>query len=84
MENTSNADVSNDSASELSDIISLLSDTSSSNNSAESNLLTSLKPYLSPKRQKTLEQCEKIIMLTDTFKLLNELHFFDSNEEEKT
>ena len=45
MENTSNADVSNDSASELSDIISLLSDTSSSNNSAESNLLTSLKPY---------------------------------------
>ncbi len=84
MENTSNADVSNDSASELSDIISLLSDTSSSNNSAESNLLTSLKPYLSPKRQKKLEQCEKIIMLTDTFKLLNELHFFDSNEEEKT
>ena len=84
MENTSNADVSNDSASELSDIISLLSDTSSSNNSAESNLLTSLKPYLSPKRQKKLEQCEKIIMLTDTFKLLNELHIFDSNEEEKT
>lgn len=84
MENTSNADVSNDSASELSDIISLLSDTSSSNNSAESNLLTSLKPYLSPKRQKKLEQCEKIIMLTDTFKLLNELHFFDSNDEEKT
>ena len=84
MENTSNADVSNDSASELSDIISLLSDTSSSNNSAESNLLTSLKPYLSPKRQKKLEQCEKIIMLTDTFKLLNELHFFDNNEEEKT
>ena len=36
------------------------------------------------KRQKKLEQCEKIIMLTDTFKLLNELHFFDSNEEEKT
>lgn len=84
MENTSNADVSNDSVSELSDIISLLSDTSSSNNSAESNLLTSLKPHLSPKRQKKLEQCEKIIMLTDTFKLLNELHFFDSNEEEKT
>lgn len=84
MENTSNADVSNDAANELSDIISLLSDSSSSNNSAESNLLTSLKPYLSPKRQKKLEQCEKIIMLTDTFKLLNELHFFDNNEEEKT
>lgn len=84
MENTSNADVSSDSTSELTDIISLLSDTSSSSNSAESNLLTSLKPYLNPKRQKKLEQCEKIIMLTDTFKLLNDLHFFDGNEEEKT
>lgn len=84
MENTSNTDVSSDLGNELTDIISLLSDTSSSNNTAESNLLTSLKPYLNAKRQKKLEQCEKIIMLTDTFKLLNELHFFDSNEEEKT
>ena len=84
MENTSNTDVSSDSVNELTDIISLLSDTSSSSNSTETNLLTSLKPYLNPKRQKKLEQCEKIIMLTDTFKLLNELHFFDSTEENKT
>lgn len=85
MENSSNADVSNDLANDITDIISLLSDTASSNDSADSNLLTSLKPYLNPKRQKKLEQCEKIITLTGTLKLLNELHFFDNlTEEDKT
>ncbi len=85
MENTPNTDVSSDIANDLTDIISLLSDTTSSNDSTETNLLTSLKPYLNPKRQKKLEQCEKIITLTGTLKLLNELHFFDSlTEEEKT
>lgn len=85
MKNTPNTDVSSDIANDLTDIISLLSDTTSSNDSTETNLLTSLKPYLNPKRQKKLEQCEKIITLTGTLKLLNELHFFDSlTEEEKT
>lgn len=82
MENSANADVSNDLANDITDIISLLSDTTSSSDSNEPNLLTSLKPYLNPKRQKKLEQCEKIITLTSTLKLLNELHFFDNLTEE--
>lgn len=79
MENTSNIDVSQDSENGLSEILSLFltsSEENSDNN--EPSLLTSLKPYLNPKRQKKLEQCEKIMMLTNTFKLLNELNFFDN------
>ena len=84
MENSSNADVSKDSGNELSDLISLfLNSDTETENSSESTLLTSLKPYLSPKRQKKLEQCEKVIMLTGTFKLLKELNFFDNLESEK-
>lgn len=82
MENASNPNVSQDSASNLSDIISLISSVSdSSSDSPDSNFLTSLKPYLSPKRQKKIDQCEKVIMLTGTLKLLNELHFFDGTNE---
>lgn len=83
MENPSNADVSQDSGNELSDLISLFLNSDNSNeDSPESTLLTSLKPYLSPKRQKKLEQCEKVIMLTGTLKLLKELNFFDNLKSE--
>lgn len=86
MENPSNADVSQNSSNDLSDILSLfLNSTESNEDTQDSTLLTSLKPYLSPKRQKKLEQCEKVIMLTGTLKLLNELHFFDNiNSDDKT
>jgi DNA/RNA endonuclease YhcR with UshA esterase domain len=46
--------------------------------SKETKLLSSLKPYLNEKRQKKLAQCEKIMSLTDTLKLLNDMHLFDS------
>lgn len=79
MENTSNIDVSQDSGNGLSEILSLFLTSSEENNdNNEPSLLTSLKPYLSQKRQKKLEQCEKIMMLTNTFKLLNDLNFFDN------
>lgn len=79
MENPSNADVSQDSGNELSDLISLfLTSDNSTEDSPESSLLTALKPYLSTNRQKKLEQCEKVIMLSGTLKLLKELNFFDT------
>ena len=37
-----------------------------------------LKPYLNEKRKKKLAQCEKLMSLTDTLKLLNDMHIFDS------
>ncbi len=78
MSNSEKADVSKDTESELSDIISMLSNISEETQvSKETVLLNSLKPYLSKKRQKKLEQCEKIISLTDTLKVLNDLHMFD-------
>ena len=83
MENSSNADVSKTSDNELSDLISLfLNSDTETEDSPESTLLTSLKPYLSPKRQKKLEQCEKVITLTGTLKLLKELNFFDNLKSE--
>jgi hypothetical protein len=84
MENPSNADVSQDSGNELSDLISLfLNSENSKEDTPESTLLTSLKPYLSPKRQKKIEQCEKVIMLTGTLKILKELNFFENLTSEK-
>ena len=84
MENPSNADVSQDSGNELSDLISIFLNSDTLNeDTPESTFLTSLKPYLSPKRQKKLEKCEKIIMLTGTLKLLKELNFFDDLTIEK-
>ena len=84
MENSSNADVSQDSGNELSDLISLFLNSDNENeDTPESTLPTSLKPYLSPKRQKKLEQCEKVIMLTGTLKILKELNFFDNLTNEK-
>lgn len=78
MSNSEKADVSKDTESELSDIISMLSNISEeTQESKETVLLNSLKPYLSKKRQKKIEQCEKIISLTDTLKVLNDLHMFD-------
>lgn len=79
IEKASNTDVSKDTENDLSNILSFLStlpDNETDNQTP--NLLLSLKPYLNPKRQKKLEQCEKIIMLTDTIKLLNDLNFFDT------
>lgn len=79
MQDTENADVSCDTSEELSDIFTLLNSlpTESSENK-ESKLLNSLKPYLSEKRQKKLAQCEKIMSITETLKLLNDMHLFDS------
>ena len=78
MSNSEKADVSKDTESELSDIISILSNISEETQESKATvLLNSLKPYLSKKRQKKLEQCEKIISLTDTLKVLNDLHMFD-------
>lgn len=83
MENTSNPDVSQESSNDLSDLLSLfLNSENSTEETPESTLLTSLKPYLSPKRQKKLEQCEKVIMLTGTLKLLKDLNFFDNQKND--
>lgn len=79
MSNPENADVSQNSENDLADIISLLSNISDeTSESKETILLNSLKPYLNKKRQKKLEQCEKIINITDTLKVLNDLHIFDN------
>lgn len=74
-----NPDVSCNSENNLSDIFSLLTSISEeTSENKETQLLNSLKPYLNEKRQKKIEQCEKIISLTDTLKMLNDLHVFDS------
>ena len=79
MSDTQNPDVSWDTENDLSDIFSLLNNLSEeTSESKETQLLNSLKPYLSEKRQKKLAQCEKIMSLTDTLKMLNDLHVFDS------
>jgi len=79
MSDTQNPDVSCDTENDLSDIFSLLNNISEeTTESKETQLLNSLKPYLSEKRQKKLAQCEKIMSLTDTLKMLNDLHVFDS------
>ena len=79
MSDTQNPDVSWDTENDLSDIFSLLNNLSEeTSESKETQLLNSLKPYLSEKRQKKLAQCEKILSLTDTLKMLNDLHVFDS------
>lgn len=79
MQDTPNTDVSCNTENDFSDIFSLLNNISEEKTeSKESQLLNSLKPYLNEKRQKKLAQCEKIMSLTDTLKLLNDLHVFDS------
>lgn len=79
MQNTSNPDVSSNTENDISDIFSLLSNLPTEvEDSKETLLLNSLKPYLNEKRQKKLAQCEKIMSLTDTLKLLNDMHLFDS------
>jgi len=79
MEKNENVDVSCDTQDDLQDIFSILNSVSNSpQESKEINLLNSLKPYLNEKRQKKLAQCEKIMSLTETLKLLNDLHLFDS------
>ena len=83
MEKSENIDVSYDTEDGTSDIFSLLANLSDSSNSQTSpSLLSSLKPYLSQKRQKKLEQCEKILTLSNTLKLLNDLHIFDELNED--
>ena len=79
MQDTENADVSCDTSEDLSSIFSLLNNISiDASESKETKLLNSIKPYLNEKRQKKLTQCEKIMSLTETIKLLNDLHLFDS------
>ena len=79
MQDTPNPDVSCDTESDFSDIFSLLTNISTdTTESKETQLLNSLKPYLNEKRQKKLAQCEKIMSLTETLKLLNDMHVFDS------
>lgn len=79
MQDTPNSDVSKDTEIDLSEIFSLLNNMPDvQSESKETNLLNSLKPYLNKKRQKKLAQCEKIMSLTDTLKLLNDMHIFDS------
>ena len=65
---------------DFSELFSLFSDiTISAEDSKDASLLSSLKPYLSEKRQKKIDQCEKIMMMINTFKLFNSL-----NENEDT
>lgn len=79
MNKTQNADVSSDSPDSIEDILTLF--TNSTDTESPPSLLSSLKPYLNPKRQKKLEQCERILSLSDTLNLLSELHLFDNNDE---
>ena len=79
MQDTSIPDISNNTDFDLSDIFSLLNNMPNvQEESKETKLLNSLKPYLNEKRQKKLAQCEKLMSLTDTLKLLNDMHVFDS------
>ena len=79
MQNTENPDVSCNTEVDFSEIFSLLNNISCEPaENKETTLLNSLKPYLNEKRQKKLAQCEKIMSLTDTLKLLNDMHVFDS------
>ena len=79
MQETSNPDVSCDTQNDFSDIFSILNNISSeTTESKETQLLNSLKPYLNKKRQKKISQCEKILSLTETLKILNDLHVFES------
>ena len=79
MPNTENADVSSTLENDMSDILSIISNISDENiDSKETAFLNSLKPYLNKKRQKKIEQCKKIISITGTLRLLNDLHIFDS------
>ena len=79
MQDTPNPDVTIDADFDISEIFSLLNNMpDDQKESKETNLLNSLKPYLNEKRQKKLAQCEKIMSITDTLKLLNDLHVFDS------
>ena len=79
MSDSENADVSQNLENDMSDILSIISTISDENNdSKETIFLNSLKPYLNKKRQKKIEQCKKIISITDTLKLLSDLHIFDS------
>ena len=65
---------------DFSELFSLFSDiTTSAEDSKDTSLLSSLKPYLSEKRKKKIDQCEKIMMMINTFKLFNSL-----NENEDT
>jgi len=67
---------------DFSEIFSLFSDiASSSDDSNDTTLLNSLKPYLSEKRQKKIDQCEKIMMLINAFKLINILNETEDNEK---
>ena len=60
---------------DFSEIFSLFSDiTSSTEDSKDASLLNSLKPYLNEKRQKKIDQCEKIMMMINAFKLFNALN----------
>jgi len=78
MSDTANADVSSNIENDISDIFSIISNISDKNTeSKEDLLLNSLKPYLNKKRQKKLEQCQKIMSITDMIKVLYELHLFD-------
>lgn len=66
---------------DFSEIFSLFSDiTNSSEDSKDTALLNSLKPYLNEKRQKKIDQCEKIMMMINAFKLFNALNETEDNE----
>ncbi len=79
MQDTPNPDVSCDTDNDFSDIFSMLNHMSDNTpENKETQLLNSIKPYLNEKRQKKIEQCEKIMSLTETLKMLNDLHVFDT------
>ena len=67
---------------DFSEIFSFFNDiTSSTDDSKDTSLLNSLKPYLSEKRQKKIDQCEKIMMMINAFKLFNALNETEDNVE---
>jgi len=67
---------------DFSEIFSLITDiTSSTEDSKDTSLLNSLKPYLNEKRQKKIDQCEKIMMMINAFKLFNALNETEDNAE---
>lgn len=68
---------------DFSEIFSLLTDiTSSQEDNKETSLLNSLRPYLSEKRRKKIDQCEKVMMMVNAFKLFNTLNETEDNNEE--
>ena len=69
----SSSDNSENSSDNMPDFSNILSVLSGSVNSSKLDLLTALKPYVSKKRQKKIDQCGKFVSMINAISLMNNL-----------